>query len=62
MLKVVFTMNTPQVKKHSTRFEFEAFEGGASAPKWPAFKPSFYMPSPLGASAKRLRVTVEEIE
>jgi hypothetical protein len=59
--KLTFTM-TPHTDqpKHSTRFNFEAFEAGTTdSPE--KFKPSFYIPKPFGARAKRIRITIEEI-
>jgi hypothetical protein len=67
---VKFTMNKPEPKKNSTRFNFEAVESildqeGKEYPEAPfdtsRFDPSFYVPLPLARSAKRIRVTIEEL-
>ena len=68
MKKVTFIMAEPDPKKHSTRFDFEAFETAEDATDKDflktatakAFKPSFYIPAPF-MDAKRIRVTIEEI-
>jgi hypothetical protein len=65
-MKVTFTMSDPDPKRHSTRFNFEALEesptGLSDAELSKALKnASFYVPKPLGASAKRIRVTIEEL-
>ena len=68
--KITFLMGTPEAKKHSTRFDLDHIESieenGAVAQEAPAwvktFKPSFYVPNPVGQAAKRLRVTIEELE
>ena len=73
-MKVTFTMNEPDPKKHSIRFHHEKVEsvvddGGdtltgeelAKAPWVKGFTPSFYVPFPIGMKAKRIRVTIEEL-
>lgn len=65
-MKVTFTMSEPETKKHSTRFNFEALEstepGLSPGEMAKALKSaSFYIPKPIGASAKRIRVTIEEL-
>ena len=59
-MKITFTMtrNADQ-PKHSTRFNFEAFETGTIDDN--RFKPSFYIPKPFAEHAKRVRVTIEEL-
>jgi hypothetical protein len=68
MMKITFTMKPHEGKtpKHSTRFDFEAVEsaeiGGARLTGIdPSFKPSFYIPLPVGRGAKQIRVTIEEL-
>ena len=71
-MKITFTMGDPQTKVHSTRFDLDEVEeliqeegvpAELKAVAWlKAFKPSFYIPKPLGSGVSRLRVTIEEIE
>jgi len=68
-MKLTFTMGSPDPKKHSTRFDFEGSaentetaSGQVRALSDPKFKPSFYIPRPYFATAKRVRVTIEEVE
>jgi hypothetical protein len=66
MKKITFTM-TPNAKrpKHSTRFDFEKFDEHASSLEVDAldrFTPSFYIPKDFASHAKRIRVTIEEVE
>jgi len=61
MAKIVFTMNNPDPKKHSTRFDLDRIETPQET--WmEKFKPSFYIPRPFAETAKRIRVTLEVIE
>lgn len=65
MAKITFTMNVPQPKKHSTRFDFDAFveaPEGWSPEEKKRFAPSFYIPKPFAEGAKAIHVTIEEIE
>lgn len=64
-MKITFTMTPHENRpKHSTRFEFEGFEPGdrmQDAPRLDKFRPSFYVPKPVGETARRIRVTIEEL-
>jgi len=68
-LKITFTMTrNANQPKHSTRFNFDAFETGTAdnpekrdAVVGDRFKPSFYIPKPFAEHAKRVRVTIEEL-
>jgi hypothetical protein len=63
--KITFVMGSPDPKKHSTRFDFSHSTSNTvdgTDPIDPKFKPSFYIPKPHFATAKRIRVTIEEVE
>jgi hypothetical protein len=66
-MKVTILMGQPELKKHSTRFKTTAVEqdktelNGGSGAVLERFKPEFYIPEPF-MDAKRLRVTIEQIE
>jgi hypothetical protein len=69
-MKITFTMHEPDEKKHSVRFNLEKVErvedqDGKEYATPPfslsAFRPSFYIPAPFAAKAKRIRVTIEEL-
>ena len=68
MKVLTFIMGDPAEKKHSTRFDFVAAVpdgmGGADGEPLPdKFKPSFYIPKGTFVDrAKRIRVTIEEVE
>lgn len=47
--------------KHSTRFNFEGFPNGRPTGVDDKFNPSFYIPKPSFRTAKRIRITIEEI-
>jgi len=69
MKTITFIMGDPDPKKHSIRFDLQSIEkieeDGAVAVEAPAwtrnFKPSFYVPNPIGSASKTLRVTIEEL-
>lgn len=66
-MKITFTMTPHENRpKHSTRFELEAIEsadiGGVVAFTHAKFRPSFYIPKPVAEGARRIRVTIEEVE
>jgi hypothetical protein len=65
-VKITFTMTPNENRpKHSTRFDFQRFEeltADAQVLEDGRFKPSFYVPKPLGEKSKRIRVTIEEVE
>lgn len=73
---LTFTMCDPDGKKHSTRFNFEALEA-VDGKSVDASKPlaesdrrtalalksaSFYIPKPIAERAKRIRITIEEVD
>jgi len=67
--KISFELGTPSHKKHSTRFDFiqgSLFDAldkpGAVALDEARFKPSFYIPTPFAAKARRIKVTIEIID
>jgi len=74
-MKVTFTMNDPDPKKHSTKFSLNRIEevngtklddpktiAEVSKVSWfRGFKPQFYVPAPF-MDAKVLRVTIEVVE
>jgi hypothetical protein len=69
-MKITFTMSEPDAKKHSTRFNLEKVESVVDAEGKPytappfdvdRWRPSFYVPMPVGQKAKRIRVTIEEL-
>jgi hypothetical protein len=76
MMKVTFLMGDPDPKKHSTKFTFEEIdptptvpvEGVSSEAASKALtgtgygSTAFYLPKPLFATAKRIRVTIEEVD
>jgi hypothetical protein len=65
--QITFTM-TPHAEgqpKHSTRFDFERLDAAEATGiliDQTKFKPSFYIPKPFGAGAKRVRVTIEVVD
>jgi hypothetical protein len=66
-MKIEFTMVPHYVQpKHSTRFNFERLGAhvlpAGSTFSEEKFKPSFYIPKPVGEGAKRIRVTIEVVE
>lgn len=61
-MKVVLTMvPNPNRPKHSTRFDQESVEG-LPPDAVDRFKASFYIPKPVAQNAKRIRVTIEEVD
>lgn len=68
MKKVIVVLGDPENKKHSVLFRFKSFEPGQSVPDDIAQGMqkgqgmSVYIPRPFAQSAKRVRLTLEEIE
>jgi hypothetical protein len=69
-VKVICTMHEPDEKKHSVKFNLEKVESVTdqngseyAAPPFDVttWRPQFYIPKPVGAKAKRIRVTIEEL-
>ena len=59
--QITFTMGQADPKKHSTKFSTLTVEAGLEGPAADRFRPVFYVPAPF-LDAKKLRVTIEEVE
>jgi hypothetical protein len=65
-MKIQFRMGQPQAKVHSTRFDYvpgslSDEEGNPITAPWSkAFKPSFYLPRPVGEDSPHVTIIIDD--